>query len=241
MGANFNRYYYDTSRRRALDGERKSKIEIATESIVAMLSHLNGDDRFGVVLFDDRAYRAKSLRELKFTNRDAIKAHILALKERGGTDWSAGYREAIELFNKIEPNGEYENRIIFLTDAMPNSGELRRDRLFGLARSASDRDIHTTFIGVGVDFNSDLVEYISKVRGANYFTVNSSQEFKKLLDREFNYYGLHPLVLRFKSWRLESRDYEDLLEDLDGPLLLGSSKEGLRILGIPGGIFHWRG
>ncbi len=50
MGANFNRYYYDTSRRRALDGERKSKIEIATESIVAMLSHLNGDDRFGVVL-----------------------------------------------------------------------------------------------------------------------------------------------------------------------------------------------
>jgi len=59
--------------------------------------------------------------------------------------------EAIELFNKIEPNGEYENRIIFLTDAMPNSGELRRDRLFGLARSASDRDIHTTFIGVGVD------------------------------------------------------------------------------------------
>ncbi len=116
MGANFNRYYYDTSRRRALDGERKSKIEIATESIVAMLSHLNGDDRFGVVLFDDRAYRAKPLRELKFTNRDAIKAHILALKERGGTDWSAGYREAIELFNKIELNGEYENRIIFLTD-----------------------------------------------------------------------------------------------------------------------------
>ncbi len=83
MGANFNRYYYDTSRRRALDGERKSKIEIATESIVAMLSHLNGDDRFGVVLFDDRAYRAKPLRELKFTNRDAIKAHILALKGEG--------------------------------------------------------------------------------------------------------------------------------------------------------------
>ncbi len=166
-----------------------------------------GDDRIlGFVLLDDRAYRAKSLRELKFTNRDAIKAHILALKERGGTDWSAGYREAIELFNKIEPNGEYENRIIFLTDAMPNSGELRRDRLFGLARSASDRDIHTTFIGVGVDFNSDLVEYISKVRGANYFTVNSSQEFKKLLDREFNYM-VTPLVYDLKL-ELESRDYE---------------------------------
>ncbi len=86
---------------------------------------------------------------------------------------------------------------------MPNSGELRRDRLFGLARSASDRDIHTTFIGVGVDFNSDLVEYISKVRGANYFTVNSSQEFKKLLDREFNYM-VTPLVYDLKL-ELESR------------------------------------
>ncbi len=64
-------------------------------------------------------------------------------------------------------------------------------------------DIHTILIGVGVDFNSDLVEYISKVRGANYFTVNSSQEFKKLLDREFNYM-VTPLVYDLKL-ELESR------------------------------------
>jgi len=51
-----------------------------------------------------------------------------------------------------------------------------------------------------------LVEYISKVRGANYFTVNSSKEFKKLLDREFNYM-VTPLVYDLKL-ELESRDYE---------------------------------
>ncbi len=44
------------------------------------------------------------------------------------------------------------------------------------------------------------------MRGANYFTVNSSQEFKKLLDREFNYM-VTPLVYDLKL-ELESRDYE---------------------------------
>ena len=33
--------------------------------------------------------------------------------------------------------------------------------------------IHTTLVGVGLDFNTDLVERISKVRGANYFSVHS--------------------------------------------------------------------
>jgi hypothetical protein len=38
--------------------------------------------------------------------------------------------------------------------------------------------LFTTFIGVGVDFNSELIEEIVKVRGANYFAVHSVPEFK---------------------------------------------------------------
>jgi Ca-activated chloride channel family protein len=76
---------------------------------------------------------------------------------------------------------------------MPNRGELNKDRLFGLAKDASKRDIHTTFIGIGVDFNNDLVEYVSKTKGANYFSVHSSKAFEKLLDKEFEYM-VTPLV-----------------------------------------------
>jgi len=195
MGASFDSYYYDTNGNKIENKEKinKKKITIAAEAIVAMLSHLKNDDRVGIVLFDNRAYRAKPLQLVGNSNKKVIRDHILALKEQGGTNWSAGYEEALKLFDTIDINKDYESRIVFLTDAMPNSGELRTDKLFGMAKKASKRGIHTTFIGIGVDFNNDLVEYVSKTKGANYFSVHSSSEFKKLLDKEFDYI-LIPLV-----------------------------------------------
>ncbi len=208
MGASFNSYYYDKVGKKIDIKEKtqKTKMQIATESIVAMLSHLRDDDRVGIVLFDNKAYRAKPLRMVLLSNKEAIKDHILALKEQGGTNWSAGYQEGLKLFDDVKLTKDYENRIVFLTDAMPNSGELRKDRLFGLAKEASKRGIHTTFIGVGVDFNNDLVEYVSKTRGANYFSVHSSKEFKKLLDKEFDYM-VTPLVYDL-TLKLDSKKYK---------------------------------
>ena len=195
MNSQFNEYYYDNLGNKVENKEKsvKQKMEIANESIVAMLRHLNDDDRVGVALFDHEAYTAKPLNLVGKTDKLAIKKHILELKARGGTNWSVGYKEGLKLFDEVKLDPEYENRIIFLTDAMPNRGELNKDKLFGIAKSASEKGIHTTFIGIGVDFNNDLVEYVSKTKGANYFSVHSSTEFSKLLDKEFEYM-VTPLV-----------------------------------------------
>ncbi len=197
MRSQFNRYYYDKSGSSKNEESKLSKMEIANKALVGMIGHLADEDRLGVVLFDNQAYNAKPLRLIKNTNIEATKKHILNLKSRGGTNWSAGYRSGAELFKTLEaelkdPN-IYENRIIFLTDAMPNRGELSEDGLFGLVEKASKEGIYTTFIGIGVDFNNDLVEAVSKTRGANYFAVHSSKEFAKRMDEEFDYM-VTPLV-----------------------------------------------
>jgi Ca-activated chloride channel family protein len=195
MNSNFNSYYYDKLGNKIKNDEdsSKQKMQIANESIVAMLGHLKDDDKVGMVLFDHNAYKAKPLNSVKESNKLAIRKHILELKARGGTNWSAGYKEALKLFDEVKESSDYENRIIFLTDAMPNRGELDKGKLFGMAKEASLKGIHTTFIGVGVDFNNDLVEYVSKTKGANYFSVHSSKAFSKLLDTEFDYM-VTPLV-----------------------------------------------
>lgn len=203
MGSQFDRYYYD--KKKSSRSDSKSKMQIANESIVAMLNHLKANDSLGVVLFDDGAYPVKPLRKVAYTDMRAIKKHILALRDRGGTNWSAGYKAGLKYFDKVKKKG-YENRIIFITDAMPNSGELNKDRLFGMAKKASKKGIHTTFIGVGVDFNANLVEYVSKTRGANYYSVHSSKEFKKRMDKEFDYM-VTPLVYDLEL-KLASRGYK---------------------------------
>ena len=209
MGSSFDAYHYDNMGNRVNNDKsdkHKKKMQIANESIVAMLSHLKDDDRLGIALFDHGAYKAKPLSRVGMSDKEAIRDHILALSERGGTNWSAGYNEGLKLFEGINTSDPlYENRIIFLTDAMPNTGELSKNKLFGLAKNASERNIHTTFVGVGVDFNNDLVEYVSKTKGANYFSVHSSSAFSKLLDEEFEYM-VTPLVYDLEL-KLNSANY----------------------------------
>ncbi len=211
MSAPFSSYYYDGKRAggEAGEGTVQSKMELANQSIVAMLDHLYGDDRFAMVLFDSQGYRAKPLRLVRETDMQAITSHILDLRSRGGTNMGAGLQKGLEQFSSLHSSLKdpalYENRLVFLTDAMPNRGELSKGGLFSMVDDASAKNIYTTFIGVGVDFNPDLVEHISKTRGANYYAVHSEEDFRKRLDEEFDFM-VSPLVFDLEL-QVESRDY----------------------------------
>jgi len=210
MSSAFNRYYYDDPLRNATEEDMKSKMQIANEAVVLLTEHLNEDDRFGVVLFDNGAYLAKPLSLVEGTDMDAIRDHILEITPQGGTNMAAGMSQGTELFNEFLDidKTKYENRIIFLTDAMPNLGETSRGGLFDMIKNNSDNSIYTTFIGIGVDFNTDLVESLTKIKGANYYSVHNSGEFKDRMDEGFEYM-VSPLVfdlqLTFESdgWEIE--------------------------------------
>lgn len=54
-------------------------------------------------------------------------------------------------------------------------------------QEASTKGIYTTFFGVGIDFNTSLVETICKVKGSCYYTIYNEEDFKKLLADDFDY------------------------------------------------------
>ncbi len=213
MSSPFNRYYYDQfGNRITVEDEEadKAKITVATESIVALLDHLENDDRFGMVLFNNDAYLAKPLNLVGDTDMDAIRDHILEISANGGTHLSAGMQMATDLYDDfldIDAE-ECENRIIFLTDAMPNIGDTSEQGLLGMTGNNADNGVYTTFIGIGVDFNTELIEYITKIRGANYYSVHSARQFEERMDEEFEYM-VTPLVfdlrlaLEADGWEIE--------------------------------------
>ncbi len=193
MGSRFNQYYYDgTGTRRQVEGwedGHMSKMDVATRSITELLDHLDEGDRFGMVLYDNKAYLAKPVNDVADTDMEAIKGHILDLRPQGGTKMSAGMRlgtEQLSEYMNVDPE-EYENRIIFLTDAMPNQGDTSKTGLLGMTQSNADSGIYTTFIGIGVDFQTELIEAITKVRGANYHSVHSSKQFGQRMDEGFEF------------------------------------------------------
>jgi Ca-activated chloride channel family protein len=148
-----------------------------------------------MVLFENSAFLAKPLNLVGKTNMVKIKEHIMDLHTQGGTNLYAGMQEGTRLFDDYlkADKTEYENRIIFLTDAMPNRELTNKNSLWGVMDENANKGIYATLIGVGVDFQTLLVEHISKVEGANYYSIHSGKEFRKRLDAEFEYM-VTPLV-----------------------------------------------
>ncbi|OGO31215.1 MAG: hypothetical protein A2Z29_09245 [Chloroflexi bacterium RBG_16_56_11] len=243
MGELYNQYYYDQSGQRqdayAGEGIRKlTKMDSATDAVVSILDQLEANDSFAIVLFNSNAHISKPMGLVRNTNMNNIRYNVLDIRAGGATNMSAGMQLATDQFRNYYEvdNHEFENRIIFLTDAQPNTGDLSTSGMMGTMKRNAENRIYTTFIGIGVDFNSTLIEEITKVRGANYYSVHSPYEFRQRVDEEFDYM-VTPLVfnlrLSFESdgWRIDQVFGSPEADQATGRLmtintLFPSSREG---------------
>ena len=208
----FSSYYYDgllndKKNISKSDDDNKTKMEISKESLNILIDHLKSDDKLGIVLFNEEAEILNKIEKISKMNIKKTKKSISKIKADGGTNMEAGYSTAIQLLKecKNSDKSEYENRIIFITDAMPNTGITSTNDLLFMIKDNADKGIYTTFIGVGVDFNSKLIEDISDVKGANYYSVHNAKEFKERMGEQFDYM-VTPLVFDL-SLNLKSNDF----------------------------------
>jgi Ca-activated chloride channel homolog len=215
MGEMYNQYYYDALGQQqdayADAGiTRLTKMASADDAVVSILNQLNDGDRFAIVGYNSSASVIKSMGPVSGANMEDVRNKVLNIRAGGGTSLSAGMNEANAQFRGLREvsSYEYENRMIILTDAQPNTGELSVSGLTDMMAKNAGSRIYTTFIGIGVDFNSDLVDGITKVKGANYYTVHSPREFRQRMDEEFDFM-VTPLIfnlsLNFQSrgWRID--------------------------------------
>merc|ERR1719321_1735573 len=177
----------------------KSKMQLANEAVVSLLSKLRPTDRVGIVLFNNNAKVLLPLTEVAELDLASISAKQLAVTAGGGTNMEAGFRTSAAL---LQPNisglsGERESRIIFLTDDMPNVGAVDGDSMLSMVGHAAEKGMYTSLLGVGLDFTADVVEAMSKAKGAWYGSVKTSEAFRKRLDDEFDYM-VTPLVFNLR-------------------------------------------
>jgi Ca-activated chloride channel family protein len=211
MSSPFNQYYYDRFGNQMELGwkERNTqKIEVAKDAVTSILDQLKDDDRFGIVLFDDQAYLLQGMTLVRRADMEDVYDRISDIRAGNSTNLAAGMELGTDLVDKYSDYDpyDYENRIIFLTDAMPNTGETGERSLLRLLKDNAENHIYTTFIGIGVDFNTELIEYITKTRGANYYSVHSPGDFMERVDEEFDYM-VTPLVFNLRL-TLDSNDWE---------------------------------
>jgi Ca-activated chloride channel homolog len=215
MNEQYNQYYYDGNGRRVdayAEGGimHKNKMDSGNESVVNILTQLNNDDWFSIITFNSQPSVVKQFGPVSQANISKVKDQVLNIAAGGSTNLDAGLDEATRQFNRLTNLNPdiFENRVIVLTDAQPNTGDIGSSNFLNTLANNANKRVFTTFIGIGVDFNSDLIEKISKIKGCNYYSVHSPNQFRQRIEDEFDYM-VTPLVfnveLRFESvgWKIE--------------------------------------
>ncbi|CAF1027043.1 unnamed protein product [Adineta steineri] len=209
MSSPFNRYHYDkhhsnTTNNDDTEFDTRSKMLITIEVISKVLDYLKHNDRLAIITFESKTSIIQTMKKVTEIDIRKLKDQLLKIRADGGTNMGAALDCCASFFEDapLIINNEYDNRILFLTDAQPNEGSLQENTFSSRIEQLSKHHIYTTFLGIGIDLNTQLISSITKHRGANYFSVHDSKKFLQLLDKDFDLI-LTPLVFNVKM-KLES-------------------------------------
>lgn len=143
------------------------KMETANDAACKALQALQPGDRFVVVSFDDGAERLAG-GEASASNTSIACGRIHDLTARGSTDMAAGLRVGGDEALQLAGRGRV-SRLLLLSDGQPDTDVGLRERAAELAR----RGVVTTTIGLGADYNEDLMASIADAGVGNNWFVES--------------------------------------------------------------------
>lgn len=160
----------------SMDG---NKLETAKRSCIDIFNRLGERDLFTVVVFDNDAEVVVNPQ----TNRDEVASEIMKIRSRGMTNLSLGwYQGLLELQTHMA--AEHRNRLFLLSDGAANQGETKKSSLAATAIRARDVGITTSTIGIGDDFQEDLLEAIASASGGRFWFIGDSG-IEDILEDEF--------------------------------------------------------
>lgn len=160
-------------------------IEAVKTALSSMVEQLDGNDTFSVVLFNSYAWVLIAPQPV--TNVVELQQTINEIFVEGSTNVYSGLLLG---YNQVELNQAGfvgENRLILFTDAMANTGETSPGAFDELVQSKGLSGIGLTAFGVGISFNHNLVEAITRTRGGNYFYLESEEKIRTVFDVDFDY------------------------------------------------------
>lgn len=161
----------------SMEGDRIYK---AKQSALMLAERLRPTDRVSLVAFDtsvEVVYPSQAIGDKK-----ALIDAINSVTVGGSTDLNSGiivgFRQA-----KIHCCSEFNNRVIVLTDALTNTGEIDPLNIVKNA-GAYNEEIGFTMIGVGIDFNVSLARSLQESHNSSLHFINDSDDLTKVFDHE---------------------------------------------------------
>ena len=194
----------------SMEGEKMVR---AREAAMFCVDQMLPTDRLSVVTFDDRI-------EVLFpsepvTNKQSMKDLISRVTARGSTALhEAWVRGGLTVSERMLDQGI--NRVVLITDGLANVGITSIDEIVTQAMGLYQRGVSTSTIGIGSDFNEDLLMPMAQSGGGNAWHVVEPDDMQRIFQVELE--GLIAQFAHTVSLSLIPADgvrVVDLLNDYD--------------------------
>lgn len=159
----------------SMRGERLQQVKDGAARIVEMLGE---DDYFSLVTFNDRAEVVVPAQRAR--NKGDLKRMVGMVEAAGGTEMATGMALALQEIQKPMLSRGV-SRILLLTDGRTYGDE---GRCVEIARRAQGRSIGLTALGIGGEYNEDLLETMAAREGSRTQYITSAPEISQLFTDE---------------------------------------------------------
>lgn len=159
----------------------EGKIEYAKKAVYALIDQLQEGDIFSFVIYDDVIQVLREARRV--SDKRELRRLIDEVFPRGATNLGGGLIEGLHQVERYRDR-EYLNRVILLSDGLANRGITDPYKLRRIAQRYRAKSISVTTMGVGLDYNENLMVGLSESGGGNYYFIESPQSLASIFRKE---------------------------------------------------------
>ncbi len=160
-----------------------SKLAQAKDAAIRALERLGSNDIVSVIAYDTTVRVV--VPATKLTDKDAVRRAIQGIQAANMTALFAGVSKgAAEVRKFLDHN--HVNRVILLSDGLANVGPSTPSALGELGASLMKEGIAVTTLGLGLDYNEDLMVELARRSDGNHVFVEQATELAAVFNREFN-------------------------------------------------------
>jgi len=161
-----------------------AKLEQAKQAASSVVDQLSAGDVFSLVTYNTDVQVLVPAQQVG--NRERLHSKINAIRCGGSTALYAGVEEGSNQVREYLDRNKI-NRVILLSDGMANVGPRSPADLARLGSRLVEDRINVTTIGLGDDYNEDLMMALAESSAANYYYVKDAEKLPGIFREELGY------------------------------------------------------
>jgi Ca-activated chloride channel family protein len=209
-----------------------NKITFAREAAIFAVQELLPSDRVSVTVFDDRVQTL--VPNAPAEDKGGLVDLIRGIQPGNTTALHGAWKEGgKQVSQNLVPGGL--NRVLLLSDGLANVGETNPDAIASDVNRVAREGVSTSTLGLGDDYNEDLLEAMAQSGDGNYYYIESPQQLADIFQTELH--GLMATFGKTVSLGVEPQNgvtVAEILNDLDhlpsGRLKLPNLIAGMPVL-----------